>query len=63
VEIDGEQVKFMTVPPGNTTNFVGHGVKTVKVSAKGNEQTYIEGKYVITITMHLPNPPGTSLEQ
>lgn len=63
VEIDGDEIKHMTVPPGNTTNFIGHGIKTVKVSAKGNEHAYVEGKYVISITLHLPDPPASAIKQ
>lgn len=53
VEIEGSETKHMNVPPGNTINFIGQGIKSVKVSAAENELKYIEGKYVISTTIEL----------
>ncbi|MGO4185798.1 S-Ena type endospore appendage [Paenibacillus sp. MCAF9] len=63
VEIVGTETKLMIVPPGNTVNFIGEGIKSVKVSAKGNELLYIEGKYVISTTIGLHSNPIPLNEQ
>lgn len=57
VEALGDERKHMYIPPGNTTNFVGQGIKLIKVLTQGNKHTYVEGKYNISTTIHLqPNP-------
>ncbi|WP_144406969.1 S-Ena type endospore appendage [Paenibacillus sp. IHBB 10380] len=53
VEIDGAERKYMYVPPGSTTNFIGQGIKSIKISSQGNELTYVEGRYVISTTFQL----------
>lgn len=53
VAIDGEERKHFSVPPGNTTTFIGQGIKLITISSQGNEFTYVEGKYVISMTLHL----------
>ncbi len=57
VDINGEEQKRIVVLPGNTSNFIGQDVKSVKVSVEGNDFTYVEGKYVISTTLQLPAKP------
>ncbi|MBH5317861.1 hypothetical protein I6N90_08605 [Paenibacillus sp. GSMTC-2017] len=53
VLIKGEEKKRLYVPPGSTTNYIGQGIRSIKIPNQGNEQTYIEGKYVISTTLQL----------
>jgi len=63
VEIVGTDTKQMHVPPGNTINYIGHDIKSVKVSAAGNEFKYVEGKFVISTTIELHHHTTTVNEQ
>ncbi|WP_341277911.1 S-Ena type endospore appendage [Paenibacillus sp. FSL H8-0537] len=53
VDINGDELKRIIVLPGNTSNFIGQGVKSVRLSVQGNDFTYVEGKYVISTTLQL----------
>lgn len=53
VELIGEEMKQLYVPPGNTINVVSQGIRSIMISSQGNEFTYIEGKYTISITLQL----------
>lgn len=53
VEINGDEKKQLVVLPGNTISFLGQGITSVIVSTKGNELTYVEGKYAISYTIDL----------
>ncbi|ANY69098.1 hypothetical protein BBD42_23395 [Paenibacillus sp. BIHB 4019] len=59
IDINGEEQKRIVVLPGNTSNFIGQGVKSVKISVQGNDFTYVEGKYVISTTLQLPANTST----
>ncbi|WP_438351094.1 S-Ena type endospore appendage [Paenibacillus sp. FA6] len=53
IEINSEERKLLYIPPGNTTNFVGQGIKSIMISSQGSNSTYIEGKYNILTTFQL----------
>lgn len=63
VEIDGLEKKHIYVMPGNTRNYIGKGIKSINVSAQGNEFTYVEGKYNISSTIELRTNPAPLDEQ
>ncbi|WP_343223639.1 S-Ena type endospore appendage [Paenibacillus oenotherae] len=63
VEIEGTEKGHLYVPPGNTVNFLSQGIQSVKISVQGNEHTYVEGKYVVSITLDLPDTPASDNEQ
>ncbi|BBI31925.1 S-Ena type endospore appendage [Cohnella abietis] len=53
VKITGNEQLSLQVYPGNTSTFTGHNVKTIQVSAKEGDHTYIEGKYCVTTSFRL----------
>lgn len=49
IEITGDEKRRLNLPPGNTTHFLGQGIRSVSLYSRDNEHTYIEGKYVISL--------------
>ncbi|WP_209859932.1 S-Ena type endospore appendage [Paenibacillus shirakamiensis] len=53
VDIQGLDKKELTVTPGNTVNFIGQSIHSIRLSAHGDKQMYIEGKYVVSTTVQI----------
>ncbi|WP_326072542.1 S-Ena type endospore appendage [Paenibacillus alba] len=53
VEIEGAEKKHLSVSPGNTNNYIGQGITSIRISSKEQTMTYVEGKYVISTTLQL----------
>lgn len=53
VEIMGEENQHISIPPGNTSNFVGMGITSINVSSQDHHLTFVEGKFNISTTLHL----------
>ncbi|OPH47128.1 hypothetical protein BC351_11500 [Paenibacillus ferrarius] len=53
VEIEGAEKKHLSVSPGNTNNFIGQGITSIRISSKEQAMTYVEGKYVVSTTLQL----------
>nr|WP_322348802.1 S-Ena type endospore appendage [Paenibacillus albus] len=53
VLIEGNEQKKLTVPPGSTINYIGQRVLAVIIPSQGNELTYVEGRYAISISIRL----------
>lgn len=57
VDIVGEEDRQFVIQPGNTVNFIGRSIHIVRVSVQNaNEFSYVEGKYVVSTSLHTHNP-------
>ncbi|WP_090573165.1 S-Ena type endospore appendage [Paenibacillus sp. OV219] len=54
VLIVGSEQKKMTVPPGSTINYIGQRIHAVIIPSQGDEFTYVEGRFAISISIKLP---------
>lgn len=63
VEIRGKENEHISIPPGNTSNFVGVGITSVNVSSQDHHLTFVEGKFNISTTVHLHANPTIKHEE